>query len=61
VKLFQAIEDGFARRDFVEISTTVAILLFDPCLDRRGTEVFQPAIVIGYFDATIFIGHRLLS
>jgi hypothetical protein len=59
-QLRDAPPDGGSRGQMVEIFAGVGVLGGAPLLDGRIVPVFQPAIIVGNFDALIFVGNRAL-
>ena len=55
-ELLQAIFDGGARGQVIEIFAGARVLGGAPLLDRGIVPIFQPAIVVGDGDAKIFVG-----
>jgi hypothetical protein len=59
-RLFEHLLDGRTRRQMVEIVSAARILGRAPLLDLGIVPVFQPAVVVGDFNALIFVGDGAL-
>jgi len=55
-ELTQAVLNGIARGHLIEIFAGSCVLRSAPLLDRGIVPVLEPAIVVGDFDALVFVG-----